>query len=80
MDRSHIEFRGRDTDIVSMRLRHETDSRGTFQLSGIISPYTTNPTSTLAVQTESFLLSDIVGPELNIGGIAKTHTDNFKNL
>ena len=31
MDRSHIEFRGDETDIVSMRLRHETDSRGALR-------------------------------------------------
>lgn len=65
MERSHIELRGMDAEIVSMRLKHENDSGGTFQLSGTISPHDKNRASTLAVQLQSFLLSGITGPRLD---------------
>ena len=64
MDRSHIEFRDTEVDVVGMRLLHESDSRGIFELSGTISPYAPGRASTLAVQLESYLLSGLVGPEL----------------
>jgi hypothetical protein len=64
MDRSHIEFRGREVDIVSMRLKHETDARGAFELSGTVTPFEADSVSTLSVQLEAFLVSGIVGPEL----------------
>jgi hypothetical protein len=66
MDRAHIEFRGAETDILGMRLRHETDNRGVFELSGTVSPYASDRPSTLAVQLESYLLSGITGPELGM--------------
>lgn len=64
MDRSHIEFRGDEADIIGMRLRHETDPRGVFELSGTVSPFATDRASTLAVQLDSYLVSGIAGPEL----------------
>jgi hypothetical protein len=64
MDRSHIEFRGPDIDIVVMRLRHETDIRGVFELAGTVSPYAAGRVSTLAIRLEAYLLSGIVGPDL----------------
>ncbi len=64
MDRSHIEFRGNDADIIGMRLRHVTDPRGVFELSGTLSPYATNQASTLAVQLDSYLVAGIAGTEL----------------
>jgi len=64
LDRSHIEFRGNETDIVGMRLLHENDNRGYLELSGTVSPYSSDRPSTLAVRMESFLLSGIAGPEL----------------
>ncbi len=64
MDRSHIEFRGEEMDIVGMRLLHENDSRGLFELTGTVSPYAADRRSTLAVRMESFLLSGIVGPDM----------------
>lgn len=64
MDRSHIEFRGGEVDIVGMRLLHESDSAGEFELAGTVSPYAAARPSTLAVRMESFLLSGIVGPDL----------------
>ena len=64
LDRSHIEFRDAEADIVGMRLRHETDPRGVFELSGTIAPYASDRASTLAVQLDSYLVSGIAGPEL----------------
>jgi hypothetical protein len=64
MDRSHIEFHGSEVDVVSMRLRHETDNRGVLELAGTVSPYATDRASTLAIHLEAYLLSGIVGPEL----------------
>ena len=82
MDRSHIELSGLDANIVSMRLRHENDSHGILQLSGIISPSATNHTSTLAVHLESFLLSGIAGPQLDrlFSGRIDTHPSNSSNF
>lgn len=64
MDRSHIEFRDNEADIIVMRLKHETDNKGTFELSGTVSPYATDRASTLAVQLDSFLVSGIAGPQI----------------
>ena len=64
MDRSHIEFRGTEVDVVGMRLLHETDNRGSFVLAGTVSPYVTDHVATLAVQLETYLFSGISGPEL----------------
>jgi hypothetical protein len=64
LDRSHIEFRGSEVDVVGLRIRHNGDTRGVFELSGTVSPYADNPASTLAVQLDSYELSGIVGPEL----------------
>lgn len=64
MDRSHIEFRSAETDIISMRLKHETDSKGAFELSGTVSPHAQNHASTLAVRLESFLISGVAGPQI----------------
>lgn len=64
MDRSHIEFRGSEVDIIGMRLRHETDNRGMFELTGTVSPYAADRASTLAIRLESYLLAGIAGPEL----------------
>jgi hypothetical protein len=64
MNRSHIEFHGTEVDVVSMRLRHETDNQGVLELTGTVSPYATDRASTLAIHLEAFLLSGIAGPEL----------------
>lgn len=64
MDRSHIEFRGQDVDVIGMRLHHETDNRGEFELSGTISPYNSSRASSLSVHLDAFPLSGIAGPDL----------------
>jgi len=64
LDRSHIEFRGTEIDIVGMRLLDESDNRGTLELDGTVLPYASDRASSLAVRLDSFLLSGITGPEL----------------
>lgn len=64
IDRSHIEFRGNEVDVVGMRLAYDTDTRGVFELSGTVAPHTFDRPSTLAVELDSFLVSGIAGPEL----------------
>lgn len=64
LDRSHIEFRGSEMDIVGMRLLHESDNRGFLDLSGTVSPYNSGRPSILAVRLENFLLTGIAGPEV----------------
>jgi hypothetical protein len=64
MDRSHIEFRGSEVDIVGMRIRHDADIHGVFELSGTVSPYASERASTLAIHLETYQLAGITGPEL----------------
>ena len=64
LDRSHIEFRGGEADIVGMRLLHANDNRGILELSGTVSPYKPSRPSKLAVRLENFLLTGIAGPEM----------------
>ncbi len=82
MDRSHIEFRGSEMDIVSMRLRHPNDRQGTLELSGTVVPHTIQDTSRFAIHLESYLLSGLAGPELGrlITGRIDTHADDTGNL
>jgi len=54
MNRSFIEFRGREIDVVGLRLMDETDNRGVFELTGTVLPYSPERLSTLSVQLESF--------------------------
>ena len=64
MDRALIEFRGNDIDLVSLRLQHPTDDRGSLELSGTISPYKPDKASNLTVNLESFQVDGITGPQL----------------
>lgn len=63
LDRAHIEFRGRQTDVVGMRLSNPDDSRGVFELAGTLLPLSPEVPSTLAVRLESFQISNLAGPE-----------------
>lgn len=83
LDRSHIEFRGREADIVVMRLLHETDNRGVMEMDGTVSPYIPDHPSSLAVRMESFLLSGIAGSEMErlvSGRINTVPTPKSNNL
>jgi hypothetical protein len=64
LDRALVEFRGADADIISLRMLHESDDRGTFELKGTVSPCQPEQPSSLAVTLDSFQLSGIVGPSL----------------
>jgi hypothetical protein len=64
MDRSHIEFRDAEVDVVGMRLLYDTDSRGVFEMTGTVSPYNASRASTLSVHLESFLVAGLAGPDL----------------
>lgn len=64
LDRALVEFRGRETDVVGLRLLHETDNRGRFELSGPVYPYETERLSSLAVALDSFEISGIAGAAL----------------
>jgi len=47
-----------------MRLQHESDNRGLFELTGTVTPFSTDHDSRLAVRLESYLLAGLTGPEL----------------
>lgn len=64
MDRALIEFHGPETDIISMRVLHDTDDRGSLSLSGTISPYQPDQASNLTVTLDAFQISGIVGPAM----------------
>jgi len=82
MDRAHIEFRGPDVDVVVMRLRHETDNQGAFELVGTIYPYVPERSSKLEICLSGYLLSGIVGADLGrlISGKIDTLADTKSNL
>jgi len=64
MDRALVEFRGHETDVISMRLLHETDESGIFMLSGTVLPFSEESESALVAQMESFQIAGIVGPAM----------------
>lgn len=64
LDRALIEFRGKETDIIGLRVLHESDARGVFEFSGTIYPYQPERVSTLDVVLESFELTGLTGPAL----------------
>lgn len=64
LDRAMIEFRGKETNIIGLRVLHEADDRGALEFSGSITPYEPDHISTLAVHLESFDFSGIIGPSL----------------
>ena len=77
MDRSHIEFRGTDIDVVAMRLLHESDNRGVFELAGSLSPYAAGHASPLAVRLDAYPLAGITGPQL--AGLLTGRIDSATN-
>ncbi len=64
LDRAQIEFRGTETEVIGLRILHESDNRGTFELTGTMSASQPEQPSILAVTLDSFQLSGIVGPSL----------------
>lgn len=64
LDRALVEFRGNETNIVGLRVLHETDNRGRFELSGPVYPYEADRLSSLEAALDSFEISGIAGPVL----------------
>lgn len=64
LDRALVEFRGNETDIIGLRVLHESDDRGSLEFSGTVAPYKPDQPSTLAVSLDAFQLSGITGPAL----------------
>ncbi len=64
LDHALIDFRGKDADIIGLRMLHETDDRGVIEFSGSVAPYQSDHLSTLAVRMDSFELAGVTGPAL----------------
>jgi len=64
VDRAFLEFRGKEIDVVSLRVLDESDDRGVFEFAGTIHPYSPERVSNLAVELEAFPLSGLIGPTL----------------
>ena len=64
LDRALVEFRGRETDVIGLRVLHESDSRGRFEFSGPVYPYEPERVSSLDVLLESYEISGITGNAL----------------
>ena len=64
LDRALLEFRGSEVDVIGLRILAPQDDRGSFELSGTVSPYKPDQLSTLAVNLDSFQLAGLTGPAL----------------
>ena len=64
MDRALISFRGDETDIIGLRVLHETEDRGSLEVKGTVFPYQPERLSKLEVQASAFELSGITGPAM----------------
>jgi hypothetical protein len=64
--RAYIDFSGKQVNLVSLRLMHETDSTGIFELSGTIFPYPPGRASELSVLLDDYPVSGIAGPEFGL--------------
>ncbi|MGL5017810.1 MAG: hypothetical protein ACRDBP_06735 [Luteolibacter sp.] len=65
LDRALVEFSGEEANVVGLRLLHQTDSRGIFELSGIVHPYQPTRTSSLQILLQFFELEGITGPAIS---------------
>lgn len=63
IDRSHVEFRGHEMDVVAMRFRPDSKSLGFLEISGTLNPYQTDQASHMSVVAKSFPLAGIVGAD-----------------
>jgi hypothetical protein len=74
LDRALVEFRGDEADVIGLRVLHETDSRGVFELSGTVYPYQPDRLSSLAVLLQSFQFEGVTG--LSIGRLLSGRIDS----
>lgn len=75
LDRALIEFHGRETDIIGLRILHESAKKGSMELTGTIYPYDPKRQSTLAINLDSFDISGMIGPAL--GGLISGEIDSL---
>jgi hypothetical protein len=64
LDRALVEFAGDEVDVKQLRLLHETDSRGVFELSGSTHPYQPARISSLQATLQFFELEGLTGPAI----------------
>lgn len=64
IDRGMIEFRKNETEILSLRLFHETDNNGNIELSGKFNPHDLSTERSLLVKLNSFNLNGVIGNSL----------------
>ncbi len=62
LNRAFLEFRGKEIDVVGLRLMDETDNRGVFEFTGTLLPYSPERLSTLSLQLESFQMGGLTSP------------------
>jgi hypothetical protein len=75
LDRALIEFHNQETDVISLRVFHESAKKGFLEVTGTIHPFDSQRTSTLAVTLDSFDMSGIIGPAL--GGVIAGEVDSL---
>lgn len=64
LDRALIGIRGDEFEVINLRVLHESDSRGIFDLSGKVYPYQPDHLSSLQVVAQSFQIEGFTGPSL----------------
>lgn len=64
LDRALVEFRGNEAEIIGLRVLHEIDNRGAFELSGTVYPYQPDKLSSLEVLLQSFQIEGVTGPSM----------------
>jgi len=64
VDRALFEFHENEINIIGLRFHHESDDRGSLELSGTVLPYEPDHLTTLAVELDAFEFSGISGPAL----------------
>lgn len=81
LDRGFFEFRGGETEVVSLRILDEKDDQGFLQLSGTVHNYHPDQMSKLEVNMEGFNLRSISGPVLGnlVSGQVDTVTTQNSN-
>ncbi len=64
LNRAFLEFSGKETEIVTLRLQHPTDSNGAIDLFGKLDPYASGGERVLGIRASAFALSGLTGAPL----------------
>lgn len=75
--RGHLEFAGKDINVVQMALRNDANRDGSLMLSGRISPYPGTDTPPLSVELKQFRVEHLLDPKL--GQIFSGVIDTFES-